>query len=215
MLNILSIDFSSEKAAKLDDFKNIDNIKNNVKALILIGSPVLLFALFFYLAILPISDDIGSTTKNIEQEQSKYDKNKRLASNIKRKRVEYKELQKDLAVALNMLPKRSQIPDLLDNVSKAGVITGLKFLRFSPMPERNRSIHTEVPSKFKAVATFEQLMQFLDNTGSLPRIVDVKNLEIKRIDGDPKRLNIKGNILTYRFTDSGVKKGHAKKHKNK
>lgn len=204
--DLLNFDYGTSEFIFLDKFKNIDNVPVKHKYAALAVSPFLIFALFWFLFVVPLDEDIEVNIKKVEQQQSQYNKNKKIANDIERKRVEYAKLKDDLSIALNMLPKKSQIPDLLDNVSKAGLDAGLKFSKFQPVSEVGKSIYTEVPSNFVAQANFYQLMDFLDYTGKMPRIVDVKGLKIERIEGDTDLLNVKGNILTYRFTESAQAK---------
>jgi len=105
-----------------------------------------------------------------------------------------------------MLPKKSQIPDLLENVSWAGKDSGLEFKTFKPGREISKQIYAEVPVAFNISGSFRQLLTFLKRVGEMSRIVDVKNMQLSR-GKSAGMLAVKGQAVTYRFVEAGAKKG--------
>jgi len=110
-----------------------------------------------------------------------------------------------LKVALNMLPKKSQIPDLLENVSWAGTDSGLEFAMFTPQPERVKQIYAEVPVAVNMTGSYRQLLTFLKRVGEMPRIVSVRDLVVSS-KGSTGNLSIKGSVMTYRFVEVKAKR---------
>jgi type IV pilus assembly protein PilO len=108
-------------------------------------------------------------------------------------------MQKQLKLAKSMLPEKSQIPDLLDGVSRAGKDAGLEFSVFQPMPEEKKELHAEVPVMLNLTGTFRQMVLFLRTVGEMQRIVDVKDLDF--VQGDDGTLQISGRAVTYRLLD--------------
>jgi len=197
-----SPDLSSKEFAPLDNFSQILGFGIKEKSLIFTGI-VAIFTLFLYFFVItPSQEDIGVLDTKIAKQEAQFNRYQVLAKNIKKSRVEYVELQAQFKEAKNMLPKKSQIPDLLDDVNKAAASTGLKFSIFQPNVEKpHGGIYAEVPVKFAIDATFQQWMDFLDKIGEMQRIVDVKNVKIQTTpNGD--MLKISGHIVTYRFMES-------------
>jgi len=162
---------------------------------------VLLVAAYLYFGWMPIQDAIKSQTAQVEQQRILLKKNERLAKDLPRKQAEYAQLEKQLMVALNMLPKQSQIPDLLENVSWAGKDSGLDFSTFKPTGEVVKQIYAEVPVSLEVSGSYRQLLTFLKRVGEMPRIVDVKNLTLTQPSvGD--QLVVRGQVVTYRFVEA-------------
>ncbi|MDX8402354.1 MAG: type 4a pilus biogenesis protein PilO, partial [Mariprofundaceae bacterium] len=102
--------------------------------------------------------------------------------------------------------------DLLESVSWAGKDAGLEFSRFQPQGESVKQIYAEVPVALDVSGTYRQLMSFLKRVGEMPRIVSVRNLNIK-----PQReggvLRISGQAVTYRFVEGGKKPKRKKRRR--
>ncbi len=168
---------------------------------------VLILAAYFYLGWMPLQESITKQESQLQLQQMMLLKNQRMAHNLARKQKEYAKLEKQLKVALNMLPKKSQIPDLLENVSWAGKDSGLEFKMFKPGRDVTRQIYAEVPVTFNIGGSFRQLLTFLKRVGEMPRIVDVKNLVLTK-GNTGNMLSISGQAVTYRFVDDKPQKAH-------
>jgi len=163
---------------------------------------VVIIAGYFFLGWQPLQQDIESQQAQVEQQRIMLKKNQRLAKDLPRKRAEFAKLEKQLKVALNMLPKKSQIPDLLESVSWAGKDSGLEFSVFKPKGESPKQIYAEVPVDISVKGTYRQLLTFLKRVGEMPRIVAIKNLNITQSKAGGNLL-VKGNVITYRFIEKG------------
>ena len=175
------------------------------KVLVLVGIVVAIIIAYVFLFWSPLQTAIEAEKVQVENQRLLLKKNQRLASDIPKKKEEYKKLQVQLKVALNMLPKKSQIPDLLEGVTWAGKDSGLEFSKFKPGDESVKSIYAEVPVSLTVVGTFRQLMTFLKRVGEMSRIVDIKNLDLS-LNRKGQKLKIKGQAVTYRFVEGGTKK---------
>ncbi|MDX8395480.1 MAG: type 4a pilus biogenesis protein PilO [Mariprofundaceae bacterium] len=179
------------------------------KAAALTAVFILIVVSYIYLGWMPLAEEIELQQAQVEQQRILLKKNQRLASNLPKKKKEFAKLEKQLQVALNMLPKKSQIPDLLENVSWAGKDSGLEFTTFQPRGESVKQIYAEVPNSLNVKGSYRQLLTFLKRVGEMPRIVSVNDLSLSQVKtgGD---LSIQGTVTTYRFVEAGKKKrkGH-------
>ena len=161
---------------------------------------VLILVLYIFFGWLPAQEEIERQTANVDSENQLLIKNLNFVKDLPKKQREYAELEKQLKVALSMLPKQSQIPDLLESVSWAGKDSGLEFSVFRPGKETVKQIYAEVPVDLKITGTYAQLLTFLKRVGEMPRIVDVKELDIISSQKD-EGLTIAGKAVTYRFVE--------------
>jgi len=148
---------------------------------------------------MPLQDEIKSVNDNIQQQQTILLRQQATARDLPRKKLQFEEMKKQLALASSMLPEKSQIPDLLDGVSRAGKHAGLEFSIFQPMPESKKDLHAEVPVTLNMTGTFRQIALFLSTVGEMQRIVDVKNLNC--VQGKDGALKVNGQAVTYRLLD--------------
>ena len=181
------------------------------KIAVLVAVIVALMAGYYFMMWTPLQEKIEGEKAQVERQRILLKKNQRLASNIPKKKEEYKQLQTQLKIALNMLPKKSQVPDLLEDVTWSAKDSGLVFSIFRPKKENVKSIYAEVPVDLVVTGTFKQLLTFLKRVGELSRIVDVKNLQLK--SKKDQKLEIRGQAVTYRFIESDA--GKKKKKSNR
>jgi len=145
-------------------------------------------------------DQIEVEKKNIQQQKVVLRKNRKLAADLPRKQKEYAQLELQLRVALNLLPKKAEIPDLLESVSWAGKDSGLEFTTFKPLGEKTMGLYAEVPVSLQMVGSYKQLIQFMKRVGEMPRIVNVNGLSISS-KSKGNKLGISGMATTYRFLE--------------
>jgi len=187
-------------ALNLDALRQILPIPMWQKLIALVGIFILIIVSYVYLGWMPLQDAIESQQKQVESQRIMLKRNQMIARDLPKKRAEFAKLEQSLKVALNMLPKKSQIPDLLENVSWAGTDSGLEFALFTPQPEKVMQIYAEVPVDVKMTGSFRQLLTFLKRVGEMPRIVSVRDLTMKSTN--PGSLEIQGSVMTYRFVEA-------------
>lgn len=175
------------------------------KIIALLAVFVLIIVSYLYLGWMPLQEKIENQQAQVELQRILLKRNQMLARDLPRKREEFANLEKQLKAALSMLPKQSQIPDLLENVSWAGKDSGLEFSVFTPKGESVKQIYAEVPVDVSVTGSYRQLLTFLKRVGEMPRIVAVQNLTIKQGKAGGL-LSIKGNVVTYRFVEASAKK---------
>jgi len=182
------------------------------KLLFLLTTFGLIGATYFSMGWMPLQEGITQQHSQLRLQQTILMKNQRLAHDLPRKQKEYAQLERQLKVALNMLPKKSQIPDLLESVSWAGKDSGLVFKTFKPGRDVNKQIYAEVPVSFKISGSYRQLLTFLKRVGEMPRIVDVKRMTLtKGTSGEG--LSVTGQAVTYRFVEETAAKAQKGRRK--
>ena len=200
--------FDSVKQSMYESFRPMLPLPLWQKLLALAIAFMVIVGVYFSLGWSPLQLEIEQQQAQTKVQQLKLIKNQRLAHNLPRKQREYAELEKQLKVALNMLPKKSQIPDLLESVSWAGKDSGLEFSSFKPGGEVTRQIYAEVPVTFNISGSFRQLLTFLKRVGEMPRIVDVNHLKLS-VDRNGTDLSVSGQAVTYRFIEEQPDKTRA------
>jgi type IV pilus assembly protein PilO len=150
-------------------------------------------------------------TKLHEQVQEK----KKIADQLPKYRAEYASLQKDLDSALTELPNQKEIPTLLTSITNIGKAAGLDFLLFRPKPEVAKGFYAEVPVDITVSGGFMNVANFFIAVGTLPRIVNIGNVNFADIkyDNDKGRSQLRVTCLatTFRFLDKKEIKDDKKK----
>jgi len=111
-------------------------------------------------------------------------------------------MKKTFAVMLRQLPNKTEIPELLVDITQAGLGRGLFFELFKPGEKRLFDFFAMVSIKIKVRGNYNQLAMFVSDLAALPRIVTVGNLSIGQAKGAPGKLLMTAEIGTYHYLDA-------------
>ena len=133
--------------------------------------------------------------KTFEQKQAK-------AVNLDRYKAQLEEMKQSFGTMLRQLPDKTEVAELLVDVSQTGLATGLEFELFDPQGEERKEFYAELPIKIKVKGSYHQFGAFISGLASLPRIVTIHDISIK-----PKSKKSGGLLVmdatakTYRYLD--------------
>jgi type IV pilus assembly protein PilO len=139
---------------------------------------VVIFALGFQYSLSPLMTQQSELDEKIQRLQGQVFEQRRKASNLPKFRKQLEQLESKLKVALDELPDKRQIPELLQTVSSTARDVGLKVTQFQPMPELLRDFYAEVPVALTVEGSFHQIATFFDEVGAMDRIVNVGEIDI-------------------------------------
>jgi len=102
---------------------------------------------------------------------------------------------------LRQLPNSTEVPDLLIDITQAGLGRGLDFELFKPGAEQKKGFYAELPISLKVSGTYHELAQFISDVSALPRIVTIGNISVNT--GKSNRLSMTATAKTYRYLQGG------------
>jgi type IV pilus assembly protein PilO len=191
----------------LDDLKNID--VNNLSSWpvpikitgILLVCGVILFAGFWFL-IQGEWEEYGAAQKTEEGLRETYLNKKALAVNLPAYREQMEEMEQTFGSLLRQLPNTTEVPDLLVDITQAGLGRGLEFTLFRPEKEQPKDFYAEMPISIQVHGSYHELAQFVSDVAALPRIVTFGDIIITSV-GKDKKLTMSAKAKTYRYLEEG------------
>jgi len=198
----------------------IDKILNlpiYLHALIMLIVMALLGAGFYFLIYQKQVEQHKSLLSKQRSVQIKLKKNQKIANNLAVYRAEYTKMKIELDAALDELPLKKEIPNLLTNIGNMAKEKGLEVLRFKPNGEKVKGFYAEVPVTLKLSGSYHQTAAFFDAVGKMERIVNIQNLSMggaKNVAGK-NTLGIDCRAVTFRFVQKADKKKGKKGGKRK
>jgi type IV pilus assembly protein PilO len=191
----------------LDDLKNID--VNNLSswpvpikiASILVVCGVILFAGYWFL-IQGELEEYGAAQKKEEGLRETYMNKKALAINLPAYREQMEEMEQTFGSLLRQLPNTTEVPDLLVDITQAGLGRGLEFTLFRPEKEQPKDFYAEMPISVQVRGSYHELAQFVSDVAALPRIVTFGDINISSVGKDNK-LTMSAKARTYRYLEEG------------
>jgi type IV pilus assembly protein PilO len=136
------------------------------------------------------------------------------AANLDAYKTQMVEMEASFAGLLRQLPSDTEVPGLLEDITRTGLNSGLEFEGIKLLPEVTQQFYIELPIQMSVLGRYEDLATFASAVSSLPRIVTLHDFELKP-DGASGSSRLRLNILakTYRYNDKGLadKAGGVKK----
>ena len=199
------------------DLENVGSWPTPIKAVaILIICALAAGAIYYFDTESQITELASSQAKEQELKTSFETKQKK-AVNLEEYRQQLDEIEKSFGDLLRQLPDKTQVPDLLVDVSQTGLASGLEFELFKPGNETSKEFYYEYPIDIRVLGNYTEFGTFISGLASLPRIVTVHNVKIlPRKDlttpgGKSKPLVMEALVKTYRYLEEGSPQGNQDK----
>ena len=159
-----------------------------------------------------------------EELKKEFETKQSVAANLIPYRRQMKEMEKTFGALLLQLPSKTEVAELLVDVSREGLKAGLEFELFKPGAEIKKEFYAEYPIQIRVVGNYHQFGNFASGIAALPRIVTLHNLTIKQQGKNKGKAGVAGATLimeatanTYRYLDKDEisSKNNKKKGKRK
>jgi type IV pilus assembly protein PilO len=113
------------------------------------------------------------------------------------------DIERSFGALLRQLPGRTEVPNLVVDISQTGLAAGLQEKLFQPGPEQKKDFYAELPIRIRLSGSYHQFGQFVSGIAALPRIVTLHDIEIKP-DGSKGYDNLTLDLTakTYRYLDA-------------
>ena len=130
------------------------------------------------------------------------------AANLEPLKQQLAQMEQQLQQMLRQLPSKTEMPDLIVDVSQTALATGLQNKLFQPGPETPKKFYAEKPIKLRMLGTYHQFGAFVSGVASLPRVVILTMHDIALKPSNPATgirpnaaLELAGTVKTYRYLD--------------
>jgi type IV pilus assembly protein PilO len=130
-------------------------------------------------------------------------------------------MEKSFGAMLRQLPNKTEVPNLLVDISQTGLAAGLEEKLFQPQGENKKDFYAELPISIRLTGGYHEMGSFASGIAALPRIVTLHDIEITPAAGrgvmNPSELTLNVTAKTYRYLDDEEQaaaeepKGKAKK----
>ena len=122
------------------------------------------------------------------------------AANLDAYREQLAEMQESFGAMLRQLPNRTEVADLLVDVSQTGLAAGLEFELFQPQGEVPKDFYAELPIKIRVIGDYHEFGEFVSGLAALPRIVTIHDVKINPRP-NANSLVLEATARTYRYLD--------------
>jgi type IV pilus assembly protein PilO len=125
------------------------------------------------------------------------------AANLDAYKAQLAEMEQSFGAMLRKLPNKTEVPNLLTDISQQGSGAGLDQKLFQPSAQVNKDFYAELPIKMRLTGSFHAIGSFVSGIAALPRIVTLHDVEIAPVgkEGGVDQLQLDVTAKTYRYLD--------------
>lgn len=209
----------------LSDIQNLD--RNNVGGwpqsvklffTALLCALVLLVGWYFFVS--DQQDNLNTLVGKEGQLKQEFATKQAKSVNLEALEQQLNEMQDMLRQLLRQLPSKTEMPELLTDISQTAQAAGLDTELFQPGPETPKDFYAEKPISLRFVGTYHQFGTFISGVASLPRVVILTLHDVSLTPKAPSKggtasgglLVLQGTVKTYRYLDD-EESAAASKHK--
>lgn len=198
----------------LSDIQNLD--RNNVGGwpqsvkiffTTLLCAVVLLVGWYFFVS--DQQDNLNTLAGKEGQLKQEFATKQAKSVNLEALQQQLDEMQDMLRQLLRQLPSKTEMPELLTDISQTAQAAGLDTELFQPGPETPKDFYAEKPISLRFVGTYHQFGTFISGVASLPRVVILTLHDVSLTPKAPAKagtagsgqLVLQGTVKTYRYLD--------------
>ncbi|MEN8107979.1 MAG: type 4a pilus biogenesis protein PilO [Pseudomonadota bacterium] len=132
-----------------------------------------------------------------------FEKKAQQAANLEAYEQQLEEMRESFGAMLRQLPNKTEVADLLVDVSQTGLAAGLEFELFNPQSEVPRDFYAELPISIRVIGNYHEFGDFVSGVAALPRIVTLSDITIspKSKAGNTGLLAMNLTARTYRYLE--------------
>ncbi|MEQ8659784.1 MAG: type 4a pilus biogenesis protein PilO [Gammaproteobacteria bacterium] len=151
--------------------------------------------------------DIKELKADLEKRQAqeknlftRLENKQRKAANLPALRQQLEDIKETFGDLLKRLPNKTEVAELLVDISQQGLGAGLEFELFKPGSEKPGDFYVELPIQIRVVGDYHEFGNFISGISDLPRIVTSHNIRIKPGENS-RRMTLETTAKTYRYID--------------
>lgn len=201
----------SKKKTSLNnlDFNNIGSWPRNAKLMFCGVVAVVILFLGWWLLIRDRQEELASLEGKEAELRKDFEKKQGQAANLEPLKQQLAQMEQQLQQMLRQLPSKTEMPDLIVDISQTALATGITNELFQPLPEVPKEFYAEKPIALRMVGSYHQFGAFVSGVASLPRVVimTMHDIQLKpRTNSNGSiianaPLELAGTVKTYRYLD--------------
>jgi len=204
----MNLNESLEGLRKIDlndlDLNNVGSWPAAVKFIagIILFAGVLFLGYNFHLKDLQVQLESSQAEELVLKEQ--FSLKAFQAANLDAYKEQMQEMEVSFGALLKQLPSDTEVPGLLEDVTRTGLGSGLEFEEIKLLPEVAQQFYIELPIQIAVTGDYHDLATFVSGVASLPRIVTLHDFELVSSSAEgSSKLRMSILAKTYRYNDKG------------
>jgi type IV pilus assembly protein PilO len=189
------------------DFQNPGGWPKGVKLVFCMLLFIVLAAAGWWFKIRDQQDELDRAEQKEVALKSEFSTKQAKAVNLPALKQQLEEMKDMLRQMLRQLPSKTEMPELLVDISQTALSSGIENELFQPGTEAVKEFYAERPISLRMVGTYHQFGSFISGVASLPRVVilTMHDVSLRPTAGDKPGQNgilmLEGTVKTYRYVE--------------
>ncbi|WP_293390750.1 type 4a pilus biogenesis protein PilO [Nevskia sp.] len=176
-----------------------------------IGAAVLAFIVLVgfgvWMFLKPEYETLGVEEHTEQTLRAEFEKKQQKVAALDAYKAQLETMERDFGAMLRQLPSKTEVENLLNDISQTRVASSLEEELFQPQTEIPKDFYAEVPNRIVVTGSYHQMGAFVGGVAALPRIVTIDEVEIKPAGGTAQQglgrgaLRMSALAKTYRYLD--------------
>jgi type IV pilus assembly protein PilO len=151
----------------------------------------------------PKKPELDGARAEEQQLLAKLEAKAKKAANLDAYKAQLAEMEQSFGAMLRKLPNKTEVPNLLTDISQQGTAAGLDQQLFQPNAQVIKDFYAELPIKMRLTGSFHSIGAFVSGVAALPRIVTLHDVQITQVGKTPgsDELQLDVTAKTYRYLD--------------
>ena len=209
---------SQKKVSLKDlDFNNMGGWPQQAKIGFCVIIGLLIVGLAWWLFVRDQREELAGLERQESDLRAEFETKQGRAANLEPLKQQLAQMEQQLQQMLRQLPSKTEMPDLIVDISQTALATGISNELFQPGPEVPKEFYAEKPIALRMVGTYHQFGAFVSGVASLPRVVILTMHDISlrpaaanKSIGPNIPLELAGTVKTYRYLDEDEAKEQEK-----
>ena len=143
------------------DLNNLGSWPKPVKAVSIVLIGLVVLGLGYWFDTRHQIEQLGTVEREEAQLRQVLLAKQAKAVNLEAYRQQSEEMKKTFGTMVRQLPNRTEVAELLVDVSQTGLANGLEFELFQPTAENPQEFYAELPIRLRVVGHFHELGNFV------------------------------------------------------
>jgi type IV pilus assembly protein PilO len=144
---------------------------------------VVLVWLVFFTGYLPFSPkrtsaELAKLRQELDIAGGELQRARTVAEGIPALQAELSQMQTKWEALKDLLPKATEMSNLLADVTTSGLKAGVQFTLFEPQPAEPADMYTRYPIKVTVTGGYHQVGEFFDNLCNMDRLVGIADVKL-------------------------------------
>ncbi|MCE0462949.1 MULTISPECIES: type 4a pilus biogenesis protein PilO [Pseudomonas] len=184
------------------DTNNIGSWPMPVKWLAGVLLVILVLGLGYKIALSDLEDQLQQVRGEEGTLKAQFAGKAHMAANLERYTEQMKQMEASFGVLLRQLPSDTEVPGLLEDITRTGLGSGLEFEEIKLLPEATQPFYIELPIQITVTGGYHDLATFVSGVAGLPRIVTLHDFDIAPMEpGGGAKLRMSIQAKTYRYNE--------------